>query len=85
MKQHEEITISFLPVGHTKFFSDARFGMVKRKFKRTKVGCLADIADVVTKSATINHYQLVGSQSGKVIVPTYNWVDFFQIIPSDQH
>ena len=31
-KQHDEITISFLPVGHTKCFLDAGFGMLKRKF-----------------------------------------------------
>ena len=29
-KQHQEITISFLPVGHTKSFPDAGFGMLKR-------------------------------------------------------
>ena len=75
-KQHKEITISFLPVGHTKFFADAGFGMLKRKFRRTKVGCLHDIAEVV-RSATINHCQLVGNQHGDVIVPTYDWADFF--------
>lgn len=44
--QHDEITLSFLPVGHTKFFPDAGFGMLKRKFRSTKVGCLTDIASV---------------------------------------
>jgi len=76
-KQHQEITISFLPVGHTKFFPDAGFGMLKHQFKRTKVGCLEDIVQVVKKSATINHCQLVGNQSGEVLVPTYDWADFF--------
>ena len=76
-KQHKEITISFLPVGHTKFFPDAGFGMLKRQFRRTKVGCLHDIAEVVRRSATINHCQLVGNQHGDVIVPTYDWADFF--------
>ena len=76
-KQHKEITISFLPVGHTKFFPDAGFGMLKRLFKRAKVSCLHDIAEVVRRSATINHCQLVGNQHGDVIVPTYDWADFF--------
>lgn len=75
--QHHEITISFLPVGHTKFFPDAGFGMLKRQFKRTKVGCLTDIAEVVEKSATLNHCQLVGNQRGDVLVPTYDWAEFF--------
>ena len=77
-RQHEEITLSFLPVGHTKFFPDAGFGMMKRKFRQTNVGCLADIADVVCKSATMNHYQLVGDQGGKVLVKTYDWANFFE-------
>ena len=76
-KQHKEITISFLPVGHTKFFPDAGFGMLNRQFRRIKVGCLHDIAEVVRRSATINHCQLVGNQRGDAIVPTYDWADFF--------
>ena len=66
---HKEITCSFLPVGHTKFFPDAGFGMLKRKYKLTKFGCLDDIAKVVNQSASINHLQLVGDQQGNVIVP----------------
>ena len=76
--QHQQITLSFLPVGHTKFFPDAGFGMLKRKFRVTNVGCLNDIATVVQKSATMNHSQLVGDQQGNVIVPSYNWAEFFQ-------
>ena len=70
--QHEQITLSFLPVGHTKFFLDAGFGMLKRKFRVTNVGCLNDIATVVQKSA-VNHVQLVGDQQGKVMVPSYEF------------
>ena len=77
-KLHKEITISFLPVGHTKFFPDAGFGMLKRKFRLTTVGCLSDIATVVNQSAVMNYSQLVGDQSGNVIVPTYDWVTFFE-------
>lgn len=75
---HDEITLSFLPVGHTKFFPDAGFGMLKRKFRLTKVGCLTDIANVVKQSAEMNHCQLVGDQSGNVIVPSYDWSTFFE-------
>ena len=76
--QHQQITLSFLPVGHTKFFPDAGFGMLKRKFRVTNIGCLNDIASVVQKSATMNHAQLVGDQQGYVIVPSYDWVEFFK-------
>ena len=76
--QHDEITISFLPVGHTKFLPDAGFGMLKRKFRLTNVGCLSDIVSVVNKSAAMNHTQLVGDQSGNVMVETYDWSTFFE-------
>ena len=76
--QHNEITISFLPVGHTKFFPDAGFGILKRKFRLINVGCLSDIASVVDKSAAMNHTQLVGDQDGNVMVKTYDWITFFE-------
>ena len=76
-KQHKEITISFLPVGHTKFFPDAAFGMLKYQFRRTKIGRLHDIAEVVRNSAKMNRCQLIGNQCGVVLVPTYDWAEFF--------
>ena len=63
------------PGGHTRFFPDAGFGMLKCQFRRTKVGCLHDIAEVVRRSAKINHCLLVGNQHGDVIIPTYDWAD----------
>ena len=76
--KHREIILSFLPVGHTKFFPDAGFGMLKRKFKLTKVGCLDDIVSVVQSSASMNYAQLVGDQQGNVIVQSYNWIEYFE-------
>ena len=63
-------------VGHTKFALDWAFGLLKQRFKRTKVGCLADLAKVVTDSATINHSQLVGKENGEVIVKQFDWATF---------
>ena len=71
------ITLSFLIIGHTKFSPDWCFGLFKQAYQRTKIGCLDDIVQVVEKSAVVNHAQLVGTQDGKVIVPTYDWADFF--------
>ena len=70
---HKEIEIAFLVVGHTKFAPDWCFGLLKRKFRREKVGCLADIARVVDTSATVNISQLCGTQTGEVLVPTHDW------------
>ena len=74
---NNRITLSFLIVGHTKFPPDWCFGLFKQVFRRSKVGCLDDIARVVEKSAVVNHAQLVGTQDGEVIVPTYDWAQFF--------
>ena len=74
---NKSITLSFLIVGHTKFSPDWCFGLFKQVYRRSKIGCLDDIARVVEESAVVNHAQLVGTQDGTVIVPTYNWADFF--------
>ena len=74
---HHSITISFMIVGHTKFAPDWCFGLFKRMFWRTVVGCL-DIVSVVARSAEVNHAQLVAKQNGKVLVPTYNWSQALQ-------
>ena len=70
---HESITYSFLPVGHTKFAPDWCFGLLKQKYRKTKISSLSDFVDVVQTSATSNMVQLVGSQEGDVIVPFYDW------------
>ena len=73
--QQEDHTI--LLVGHTKFSPDWCFRLFKQAFRRAKVGCLDDIAKVVERSAVVNHAQLVGTQDGEVLVPTYDWAQFF--------
>ena len=63
-------------MGHIKFSPDWCFGLLKQKFRRTRVDCLDDIVKVVDESAVVNHAQLVGTQSGEVVVPTYNWSNY---------
>ena len=60
---HRSVTLSFMLVGHTKFSPDWCFGLFKRRYKRTFVSSLQDIATVVS--------------DGTVEVPVYNWADFF--------
>ena len=71
-----KITVSFFIVGHTKFSSNWCFGLFKQIFRRTKIGCLDDIVRVES-SAVVNHAQLVGTQDGEGLVPTYDWAEFF--------
>ena len=74
---NKSITLSFLIVGHTKFSPDWCFGLFKQAYRRTKIGCLDDIVRVVEKSAEVNHTQLIGTQDGRVLVPMYDWAEFF--------
>ena len=75
--QHKEVTLSFMVVGHTKFSPDWCFGLLKKKYRRTKVGGLTDLVSVVNESASVNVAQLNGSEDGSVIVPTYDWQEYF--------
>ena len=75
---HEEIKISFLPVGHTKFAPDWCFGLFKRFFRLCKIGCLDDIVHCVNHSALPNVAQLVGTQDGSTVVPMYDWSSYFE-------
>ncbi len=74
---NDRIEISFMLVGHTKFAPDWCFGLFKQRFRRTKVGCLADIAKAVNDSAVVNFAQLVGREDGTTVVPQYDWAEFF--------
>ena len=44
---NESCELSFMIPGHTKFSPDRFFGMIKRKYRHTKVDSLAQIAEVV--------------------------------------
>ena len=68
--------ISFMIVGHTKFGPDWVFGLVKQKYRKTKVGCLDDIVKVVEDLAHVNFAQLVGLEDGTVIVKQYDWATY---------
>ena len=75
---HEEVTILFLPVGHSKVSTDWCFGLAKQSFCQTKVNNLDDIANSVSSSSFVNVPQLVGTLDGTCYVPTYNWSKFFE-------
>ena len=78
---HDKIVYSFLPTGHTKFGPDWGIGVAKQRFKRSEVHCLDDMSNVINQSSPVvklNVAQLVGKENGEVIVPTYDWVTYFQ-------
>jgi len=73
--RHDEIQLSFLLAGHTKFAPDWCFGLFKRHFRKTQVDCLADISSAASacSSAGVIVPQLCGTEDGTVTVPTYHW------------
>ena len=73
---HHSIGFHFLITCHTKFSPDSCFGLIKRKFRRTKVSLLDDLAHVVNESAACTICQLVGTQDGQTIVPSRDWACF---------
>ena len=75
---HDEIILSFLLVGHTKFAPDCCFSLAKQCFRRTNVSNFADVANTVSLSSVVNVPQLLGSLDGTLYVPTYNWSEFFE-------
>ena len=85
-KRNKEITMSFLPAGHTKFSPDWCFGLLKQRFRRTEVNSLSDIVSIVNQSSYVNSAQLVGTHEGEILVKTFDCTGylatFFKKIPS---
>lgn len=78
---HDSITMSCLPVGHTKLSPDPAFGVFKSKFRRSDVNNLTELVKAVddsTPDSKLNHAKLVGDVSGNVFVPTYDWQKHFR-------
>ena len=76
---HKEITLSFIVPGHTKFSPDWCFGLLKKRYRRTKVSGLTDLVTVVNESAAVNAAKppREGGGDRSPIVVTYNWQDYF--------
>ena len=72
--------ISFMLVGHTKFAPDRFFGLVKKRFRRSCVDTLTDIARVVEESTTTgkNKAQMIRNLDGEKQVDFYQWSVFLQ-------
>ena len=73
---HKEIKVSFLPVRLLNFHLIGVLDCLSNSTKKN-IGFLDDIVQAVNASATPNVEQLVWSQSGESIVPTFNWSDYF--------
>lgn len=54
---HKKIELSFMLVGHTKFAPDAYFGLLKKKYRRSKVYTYKQVVEVINTS-TIGNYNI---------------------------
>jgi hypothetical protein len=72
---HTDITVNFMPAGHTKFAPDWCFGLLKKRFRICEVHCLNDLVHTVSTSTLkgTNKAQLVVTEAGQV----YDWQAFF--------
>ena len=68
--------LSFMLVGHTKFF----FGLHKKRYRRSSVDTIVDIVRVVNESRITGHNkpQLIRDLDGKQYVEFYQWTSFLQ-------
>ena len=71
-----------MPNGHTKFYCDLAFGMLKKKFKNSFISNLNELKQCVLDStplSKLNQCQLVGNEKGNDInVIQYSWSDWFE-------
>ena len=87
-KLHLEASVHFLVAGHTKFSPDSFFGLIKQKYRKSRVDSLADLERVVQTSSPVAHGnvpQLVGHEDGRILVPSYDWQShlrpYFKVLP----
>ena len=73
---HYSIGLHFMITGQTKFSPDPSFGLIKRKFCRTDVSSLDDLACVVEESAACNFCHMVSTKDGTTIVSSQDWARF---------
>uniref|UniRef100_A0A1X7SUS6 Uncharacterized protein n=1 Tax=Amphimedon queenslandica TaxID=400682 RepID=A0A1X7SUS6_AMPQE len=71
------ISISFPPIGHTKFSPDWCFALIKQNFCKAEVDTLDDFVQVAEQSSAVNKAQPVGSSNGELIVETFDWSSYF--------
>jgi hypothetical protein len=74
--RNSSVSLHFMIAGHTKFAVDWGFGLLKRKFRKTKVDCLADLAKVINDSSHVNIPVQVGDETGRSFVTMYDWSTF---------
>lgn len=85
---HNKIELSFLVVGHTKFSPDGYFGLIRHRYRRSKVYTYEQLAKVVEKSSENGHNicQRYNHNNEKSEIVYRNWsswlAQYFKTIPN---
>ena len=86
MSLHSEIELSFLVVGHTKFSPDGYFGLIKHRYRRSKVYTYKQLAKLIEDSSENGHNICQRFESGgKSQIIYRNWTSwlsqYFSTVP----
>lgn len=73
--KHKSLTLSFMLVGHTKFSPDAYFGLIKKRYRRSKVYTYDHLVDVINSSTTgeFNTCQTYRDNQGQAVIQFKKW------------
>jgi hypothetical protein len=73
--KHKSITLSFMLVGHTKFSPDGYFGLIKKRYRRSKVYTYDHLVDVINSSTNggFNTCQRYRNSQGSEVIRFRKW------------
>jgi hypothetical protein len=73
--KHQSINLSFMLVGHTKFAPDGYFGLIKKKYRRSKVYTHDQLVNIINNSTNsgYNECQKYKDTKGKVNFKFKRW------------
>lgn len=86
-KKNTSCSIHFMLVGHTRFSPDQYFGMIKRKYRKTRISAISQLSKVVSESTDtgMNRVQLAFDRESGYRVTCFDWKSFlssrFKTIP----
>lgn len=73
---NKHVEVAFMVAGHTKFGPDFGFGVFKRLYRRADVNTVTDVCRLI-ESSKLLLAEPVGSESGDVLIPCYDWQSKF--------
>ncbi len=83
---HSEISLSFMVVGHTKFAPDGYFGLIKKRYRRSKTYTYDHLAHLIDESCEQNQCQRYHDKHGNICFKYRDWTtwlsQYFRKLPN---